>query len=865
MKTTTFTIAILFLTGIFFQVNAWNTLVSGTNQTLNSVYFTDANTGYAVGTSGTILKTMNGGLNWNLQTTGTTDALFSVFFINTNIGYAVGGGATNSTILKTINGGINWTAQISPTTKWLKSVYFVDLNNGYAVGYNGTIIKTINGGATWSALTSSITSHLISVYFINNNVGFAVGFSGKLLKTVNAGTTWTQEVSGTAANLKSIFFVDNSTGFIGGSGVLLKTVDAGLSWSTLSNQSVNSLYFTDFNNGYAVSAFGDMFKTIDGGISWTAQAIGNDNTINAVFFTNALTGFAVGGSGTVLKTTIGGGYSDNGIISTSNIKARLFTGGTLFWDMISNANFEVPKGSGKMSLFAGALWIGGKDNSGQIHLAGDRYSFYGHDYFPGPVMDSVYYLQDQELWNRMWKVTRAEIEYHISHGATPGYVMPVNISEWPGNGDPAKGQMAEIAPYYDVNGDGLYSPQQGDYPLIKGDEALFFVFNDDMKPHTESSGSKLGLEIHAMAYAFDCPGDSAFWNTLFLSYEIINKSQNTYDSSFVGTFMDFDIGDAQDDYVGCDVQRGTFYGYNGDANDGDGQGITYGTYPPAQSVTFLGGPTMDADGSDFGTSGIADGCDESINGLGFNDGIIDNERLGMSSFLYFNNSGGQMGDPTLATEYYNYLTAHWKDGTHMTYGGTGHLSDSIYCKFMFPDVTDSCGWGTEGIPRPAWSEATENNPPADRRGVGAMGPFTMLPGSVHNVDLAFVFGRDFTNPSPWAGVINMQQRIDSVRKAFITQKTPCGTFSIGVKENKIMSEEINIFPNPAQNYFDVKCNNINDRKTIKIYTIEGTLIKEESFIGNLARINTEIISNGLYVVEIKSNNNVQYKKVIVAK
>ncbi|MBK9593571.1 MAG: hypothetical protein IPO32_19420 [Crocinitomicaceae bacterium] len=52
-------------------------------------------------------------------------------------------------------------------------------------------------------------------------------------------------------------------------------------------------------------------------------------------------------------------------------------------------------------------------------------------------------------------------------------------------------------------------------------------------------------------------------------------------------------------------------------------------------------------------------------GIGFGDGIIDNERMGMSKFLYYNNGGGgAQTDPQSAQEYYNYLTGYWKDGTH---------------------------------------------------------------------------------------------------------------------------------------------------------------------------------------------------------
>jgi photosystem II stability/assembly factor-like uncharacterized protein len=73
--------------------------------TLNSVFFIphgNANTGYEVGNSGTILKTIDGGANWQYQFSGTKESLKSVFFVNANTGYAVGG---SGTIIKATNLG----------------------------------------------------------------------------------------------------------------------------------------------------------------------------------------------------------------------------------------------------------------------------------------------------------------------------------------------------------------------------------------------------------------------------------------------------------------------------------------------------------------------------------------------------------------------------------------------------------------------------------------------------------------------------------------------------------------------------------------------------------------------------------------
>ena len=157
---------------------------------LHTVYFADANTGYAVGEYGIILKTNNGGSSWSAQTSGTNDWLISVYFTDPNTGYAVGGGGT---IIKTSNGGANWSSQISGTGDHLYSVYFTDADSGYAVGNNGTMLKTSNGGSNWSIQTKRTGDHLYSVYFTDANTGYIVGYNGTILKTTNGGVSFIEE------------------------------------------------------------------------------------------------------------------------------------------------------------------------------------------------------------------------------------------------------------------------------------------------------------------------------------------------------------------------------------------------------------------------------------------------------------------------------------------------------------------------------------------------------------------------------------------------------------------------------------------------------------------------------------------------
>ena len=180
----------------------WIRLNSNTSNKLNSVHFpnshTDyaagqgANTGYAAGEGGIILKTTNCGANWTTLNSGTSNSLYSLYFSNTADGYAVG---ESGTIVKTTNGGTNWTALSSGTTNQLNAVHFTDTANGYAIGAGGTILKTINGGTKWVSQSSGTLNSLNSVYFTNANTGYVVGASGKIIKTTDGGAAWLASAS----------------------------------------------------------------------------------------------------------------------------------------------------------------------------------------------------------------------------------------------------------------------------------------------------------------------------------------------------------------------------------------------------------------------------------------------------------------------------------------------------------------------------------------------------------------------------------------------------------------------------------------------------------------------------------------------
>ena len=279
----------------------WYQQNSGTTNSLRGVFFTTQNTGYTVGTLGTILKTVNRGLNWVSQNSGTSDFLASVYFTDENNGWVCG---QNGTIKKTTDGGFNWETQSSGTNNTFRSIYFINSSTGWAVGDSGTVSRTNNGGTTWISQTKLIIDDLLSVYFTDLNNGCAVGDAGWVLLTNDGGATWTNTQVGPWW-LHTVYFTDSNAGYAAGfSGTILKTENAGSSWQPYSTDTTAGfleLYFPNNNCGWAVGENGIIYNSTNAGQSWELQSSGITKSLFSVYFTELITGWAVGNDGTILK------------------------------------------------------------------------------------------------------------------------------------------------------------------------------------------------------------------------------------------------------------------------------------------------------------------------------------------------------------------------------------------------------------------------------------------------------------------------------------------------------------------------------------------------------------------------------------
>ena len=505
----------------------------------------------------------------------------------------------------------------------------------------------------------------------------------------------------------------------------------------------------------------------------------------------------------------------------NDVSALIEQGGSMFQNRAAGvAAYEVPKGSNRFAIFAGALWMGGTDVNGQLKLAALRYRS-GNDFWPGPLTvtpgtgnfnpinpvgdDAVRDFGEANIdpdqciaYDKFYTIRKAEvIKFNLWWECNAGVTTegcdeitaPTNdelnrIYGWPAHGDVSRGQDYFLAPFYDRDQDGNYNPDNGDHPWyddilgrddiecgidrrisLYGDETHWWVFNDKGNIHTETNGDPIGMEVRAQAFSF-ATNDEVNRMT-FYNYELINRGTQTLYNTYFSQYLDADVGNYADDYTGCDVSRGLGYMYNGDLIDeSDGGKLGYGENPPAIGCDFFEGPYQDADGIDnpgpyfdeaTQTEVVPTVVDALANngivykgiGIGYSDGIIDNERFGMRRFTYYTSTSAYpYNDPGPAAEYYNFMEGQWANGSEMYYGGlgTGNGGSQTLSDYMFPGTSDPLHWSTQGedmsgLYPNGWDETTSNNPSGDRRFVQSAGPFTLRPGAVNNITVGIVYGR----------------------------------------------------------------------------------------------------------------------------
>uniref|UniRef100_A0A832G8A8 T9SS type A sorting domain-containing protein n=1 Tax=Ignavibacterium album TaxID=591197 RepID=A0A832G8A8_9BACT len=278
------------------------------------------------------------------------------YMLNSSKGFAVG---NTGRIWKTTDGGYTWDLFVASTAAF-SDVTFLNNQFGVASGNNGIIFKTTDGGDSWINISNTgSTAGFNGVAIVDTNTILVAG-SNVVYKTTNGGTNWFQVNPGVSASpISRIRMLDANKGYIigasgtSGVGYVFRTTDGGNNWTNINfPYSNNMLYDVAFRTEFdfvLVGAEGGVFHTTDNGLSWKQYNLGllmtGTSQVLGVSFLGQDT-LIVGGAGaSLLKVSLNPIIpvelsSFSALVSGNNVKLNWTTATEL-----NNQGFEIERKS----------------------------------------------------------------------------------------------------------------------------------------------------------------------------------------------------------------------------------------------------------------------------------------------------------------------------------------------------------------------------------------------------------------------------------------------------------------------------------------------------------------------------------------
>ena len=225
-----------------------------------------------------VLKTTDGGINWNSEFLSMGEVYVnSFYFLDTLTGFAIG---SPRVFHRTTDGGSNWVkvnldssivSGIPPIT-----IKFYSPQYGYACGgvrdIVGVVWRTTDGGLSWATVVDTLTTEpLYDLHIFDSLHVIAMGgdpeFGSSQVVTTDGGNTWEYTSLGIFYYPISIGFRTNNEGWVpmGEQKFFLYTSDSGENWTivnTPDSTSVTRICFPDSTHGYGIGPYGTIIKYV---------------------------------------------------------------------------------------------------------------------------------------------------------------------------------------------------------------------------------------------------------------------------------------------------------------------------------------------------------------------------------------------------------------------------------------------------------------------------------------------------------------------------------------------------------------------------------------------------------------------------
>lgn len=526
-------------------------------------------------------------------------------------------------------------------------------------------------------------------------------------------------------------------------------------------------------------------------------------------------------------SSVCGNSQSTGIFDANEIKVSKSFNNYLFAGNFLNSNyFSFPKNSTKSTMYYATFNITARDSAtSQVH-AFNNFSL-DESVIDGPLsINGNLDTTNHDQFKHVWSISEADINdflqaYYQGGSVWANYQIKSDFITWPANGGP--GFDNQLSDYFDMNNDGYYNPLDGDYPLIKGSQLLRWIYND----MGQYQNNGMGLEIRANLFGCSSyPSNSPINRTIFVEFDIYNRSLRTYEELQCGLLIDFDIGCGIDDFFRTQVELNGIQAYNSTLNDNCNGPNSYLSNTPVQSVSILS---------------------------------INNQSVGnlMFSSALFNNALSAIdAQPNNANELFNIHAGKWANGSPKYFGGLAVDSTLGYgsTRFMYQGDSDPLNYGIE-IPNYPFYWTME-----DIDGNGTMAssfdykstlssiPLILRPNEKMSILFAFITTQD-PNLSISQLVEKNKEEMIEVKNRYINNQINCLAYTTSIPQ--VVDNNFGVYPNPASNEIFIDGLKQNENYTLKVYDINGKVWADE--IWNYGKsIDISNLKTGIYVLQVRS-------------
>lgn len=331
----------------------WSMVRFDEYNTYQKVFAADANAAFVIGTEPMnndyfILRTNDNGTTWDslsINAAGSSYSLNTLYFTDAATGFTGGRKNNNQVLLKTTDNGNTWN-NVTPDTNsadFINSIYFIDSQTGFATT-GAALYGTVNGGVSWSQTSTSFS--IEDLHFFDPNTGFASGTNAAneavIMKTSDAGNNWVPSLNITLPVFINTFpkldVISSTILFTSAQyfNKLFRTSNAGAAWDTITVSQISEIVDFDFvteNKGHVLSSLGEIYSTQDGGNNWTLEYSANwgiygpSEFLNSIsFFNNEPAGYVAGYPGLIKKYIFTTGIKESVNANEINIYPNPSTG-----------------------------------------------------------------------------------------------------------------------------------------------------------------------------------------------------------------------------------------------------------------------------------------------------------------------------------------------------------------------------------------------------------------------------------------------------------------------------------------------------------------------------------------------------------